>query len=113
MGALMPSRSQDWVDVTPIVAVCSDLFGMFLFCTLLYCIVLYCIVLYCIVLYRILMCSIVPRCAELYEIRCVYCVAWLYLVSMSGCQQIYVFSDRAAISSTSVQTTVKHMSPNV
>merc|ERR1712176_1662686 len=46
LWALMPSRSQDWVDVTPIVAVCSELFGMFLFCTVLYCIVLYCIVLY-------------------------------------------------------------------
>merc|ERR1711955_127001 len=72
MGALMPSRSQDWVDVTPIVAVCSDLFGMFLYCIVLYCIVLYCIVLYCIVLYRIVL-----YCIILYWFFIVlYCILW-------------------------------------
>merc|ERR1712050_627445 len=51
LWTLMPSRSQDWVDVTPIVAVSSELFWMFLFCTVLYCIVLCCIVLYFALLY--------------------------------------------------------------
>merc|ERR1712034_57620 len=66
LWALMPSRSQDWVDVTPIVAVCSELFGMFLFCTVLYCIVLYCIVLYRIVLYRTVLYSTVLCFTVLY-----------------------------------------------
>merc|ERR1712105_289545 len=58
LRAPIPFRSQDWVDVTPIVAVSSELFGMFSFCTVLYCIVLYYTVLYCIVLYcTLLNCS--------------------------------------------------------
>merc|ERR1712041_533 len=89
LWALKPSRSQDWVDVTPIVAVSSELFWMFLICTVLDCIVLYCIVLYrivlyCTVFYFTVLCCIVLYCTLLNCSGCFHSILTIYLAIYFG-----------------------------